>query len=244
MRLLLDLKERSLGREMMDEPDLDPARHRHALVGLQRLNRWSGSARLLWQPIAEMARATGRQRRISVMDVATGAGDNLIEIARLAQRTPGGIDLELAGCDISARAAEYAEANAASAGVDIRVFPLDVLSADLPQGYDVVMCSLFLHHLTTDQAVVLLQRMKESARRLVVIVDLRRHRAGYVAALAASRVLTRSDVVHVDALRSVRAAFTIPEVDSLIRRAGLYGATVKPCRPFRFTAVWKARSEA
>lgn len=242
MRLLLDLKERARRREMMDEPDLDPARHRHALIGLQRLNKWSGSARLLWQPIAELARSTGKQGQISVMDVATGAGDNLIEIARLARRVLGGIDLELAGCDISARAAEYAQANAASAGVDIRVFSLDVLSADLPQEYDVVMCSLFLHHLTTDEAVVLLQRMKAAARRLVVIVDLRRHRAGYILALAASRLLTRSEVVHVDALRSVRAAFTIPEVDSLMKRAGLDGATVKPCRPFRFTAVWKARS--
>ena len=37
--------------EIMDQPDLRPARHVGALHGLARVNFWSGSAGILWPPL-------------------------------------------------------------------------------------------------------------------------------------------------------------------------------------------------
>src|SRR5438128_111546 len=48
MVFLSTLRRRHRRPEIMDEPDLDAARHHHALRGLERINRWSGSARSLW----------------------------------------------------------------------------------------------------------------------------------------------------------------------------------------------------
>ena len=66
-----------------------------------------------------------------------------------------------------------------------------------------------------------------------IVGDLERSRLGLALAWAGTRVLSRSPVVHVDALRSVRAAFTLPEARALAEAAGLPHARVTrhwPCR--------------
>jgi hypothetical protein len=76
------------------------------------------------------------------------------------------------------------------------------------RGFDVVTCSLFLHHLTSDQATNLLMRMA-AAGRLLLANDLRRCVSGYLMAQLACRCLTRSPIVRYDGPQSVANAFTI-----------------------------------
>ena len=101
------------------------------------------------------------------------------------------------------------------------------------------MCTLFLHHLSSEDARGLLQRMRHSARRLVLVDDLCRNRVGYVLAWAGGRLLTRSEIVHTDGPLSVRAAFTIEEVRQLAHDAGLIGARIRRHWPERFLLSWK-----
>src|SRR5207248_3643048 len=56
MALLTRLRRRRLRPEWMDQPGLDEGQHRQALRGLERINRLSGSARILWPPLARLAR--------------------------------------------------------------------------------------------------------------------------------------------------------------------------------------------
>ena len=53
----------------------------------------------------------------------------------------------------------YAQEQAASQQAAVRFFAWDALAEDFPHRYDVVICSLFLHHLGEDQAVLFLRRM-------------------------------------------------------------------------------------
>ena len=101
---------------------------------------------------------------------------------------------------------------------------LDVVAEPLPTGFDVVLCSLFLHHMDDRRATQLLAKMRQAARRIVLVSDLVRSARGQTLAYLASRLLTTSDVVRVDAPRSVRAAFTPSELKNLARRAQLDGA--------------------
>jgi hypothetical protein len=100
------------------------------------------------------------------------------------------------------------------------------------------MSSLFLHHLDRERAVSLLGRMAQAARRLVLVNDLRRNIGGLVLVGVASHLVTTSSVVHVDAVRSVRAAFTLGEARSLAQDAGLKGATVAARWPCRLLLSW------
>jgi SAM-dependent methyltransferase len=219
----------------MDQPDLDAAHHLHALRGLERINRWSGSSRILWPSIRVLARANGG-RPLRLLDVATGAGDVPLTLWRKACRAS--LPLQIEGGDVSPRAVAYAQQRAEHLGAGVRFFQLDALHGDLPASYDVITCSLFLHHLDEDQARELLRRLARAAGRLVLINDLRRGLAGFLLAYLGTRVLSTSRVVHLDGPLSVEGAFTVEEVRQLADQAGLTGAVVQKRWPCRFLLSW------
>ena len=100
---------------------------------------------------------------------------------------------------------------------------------------------MFLHHLADEQALLFLQKMRQAARHMALVNDLARSRWGYLAAWLGTRVLTRSDVVHIDGPRSVAAAFTLDEVRDLAERAGWNGALLTRRWPWRFLLEWRRR---
>ena len=173
---------------------------------------------------------------LRMLDVACGGGGLALALARR-----GGRRIEVEGCDISPVAVDCARRAAEARGLSARFFTCDALGEPLPTGYDVVTCSLFLHHLDDEDAVTLLRRMATAARRLVLVDDLNRGRAGYALAWAGCRLLSRSPIVHHDGPVSVAAAFTTGEALDLAARAGLAGATVSRHWPQRFLLAWETR---
>lgn len=233
---LSGLRHRERVPELMDDPALDPAEHRRALAGLARINRFSGSVGVLWPSIRDLARRFPRDP-IRVLDVATGSGDVPIRLAERAKRA-GLSNVTFQGCDISPTAIEAASAAALRAGADAKFFQLNVLT-DRPGGwFDVVTCSLFLHHLSSDDALSLLSRMREAAGRLVLVNDLARSRFSYIGVWLACHLLTTSRVVRFDGPASVRSAFTPAEALTLAEQAGLSSATVRSKFPARFLLSW------
>jgi SAM-dependent methyltransferase len=202
---------------------------------LARINWWSGSAGILWLALRTLARQEARTLR--VLDLATGGGDVPLRLWRRAQRA--GVALQVEGCDISPVAVEYAEANARRRGADVRFFVHDALHGPLLGDYDVLMCSLFLHHLDDAPARTLLERVGRQAQRMVLVNDLVRGWPGYLLAQVGTRLLSRSPVVHTDGPLSVRAAFTRAELQALAEQAGLRGATVSWRWPWRMLLTWR-----
>lgn len=221
--------------ELMDDPAIDPAEHAHALRGLSRLNAMSGVARQLYRPLKRLAQRLDRP--ISIVDIATGSADVPVALLRKARRE--GVRFDITACDISPLALETAGRRAQAAGVDLSTKQLDVLEHDPPQA-DVIMCALFLHHLRDEEVRLVLNKMSRAAREAVLVSDLRRGPWGTVLAAAVPRVVTRSHVVHVDALRSARAALRIGEVGSMTRGiAGGKGWHVRRAFPARMLISWE-----
>ena len=221
----------------MDDPAIDPDVHRAALRGLARVNTISDAASPIARAIRDNLLPLGDvPERLSILDVATGSGDLPVRLSRLL-RTPG-CDLDFHACDISETALETTRERSVQSGVPITTHTVDILKEPLPE-VDVVTCALFMHHLTEADAVVALSAMARAARRLLVVSDLRRSRSGLAMAAIATRLFTRSRVVHVDAVRSVQGSFTMPEMEGLANDAGLASAVVRPTRPARMILCWK-----
>jgi SAM-dependent methyltransferase len=233
--VLPDTTHRHPEPELMDGPDLEPARHASALKALARVNALSLTASAVWAEIRRM-RPNGT-RPLRILDVACGGGDVVVALARKAARS--GVRLEVHGCDVSPFAVAYAREAARRKAVEAHFFQQDALASPIPDGYDLVCSSLFLHHLSEREAVRFLRSMAAAGRSLLV-QDLVRGRVGYVMALLTLHVVSRSDVARVDGPRSVRSAFTLPEAEELVRRAGLEGAAVRRCWPQRWQILWSA----
>jgi hypothetical protein len=118
-------------------------------------------------------------------------------------------------------------------------FVHDALHGEPPAGYDAAVTSLFLHHLSEEEAVTFLRRLATSAGRLMLVNDLARGWAGLALAHVATRLLSASSVVHADGPRSVESAFTPAEALALAERAGLGGATVGRHWPCRYLLTWR-----
>jgi len=231
----------------MDAEDLDPVRHVQALRALARVNRVSLVAARVWREVLHLSRGSrdrssrGRRDRkehrpLRILDVACGGGDVMVDLARRAQQAS--LPLVVQGCDLSPVALEHARREAGRRGVAAEFFARDVLADGLPGGYDLVCSSLFHHHLSREDAVELLRGMAEAGRR-VLVQDLLRGTLGYLLAWSGLRLLSRSEVAHVDGPRSVRAAFTLPEVRAMAAEAGYVGEVIRRGWPERFILRWR-----
>ncbi len=145
-----------------------------------------------------------------------------------------GYEVETTGWDISPVAVERARerTHAQSASVTFEV--VDALGDSADSEFDLVVASLFLHHLDNEDAQRLLSRMAALSSGWIAVDDLVRGAGGYLLASTAPRVLTRSPVVHTDARLSVRAAFTPTEVGRIAAAAGLRDVAVRRHWPARF----------
>lgn len=239
--LAMKLHERVLEGELMDAPDLAANLHHSALQGLQRVNRLSGTASILANQIVKLFGSGTNNLRI--LDLACGGGDVTIGLARQLQRA--GISASIEGWDRSDTAIEFARARLSKLSANeqsaatVAFRQCDVSQLDADGQYDVVMCTLFLHHLNRTEALDLLARMYRATRQVVLIDDLRRTWIGYRLAQLGCYLLTRSNIVHVDGPLSVRAAFTEPEVQELCREAGLPKPVITRHWPQRFLACWQ-----
>ena len=229
-----DLAERTLQEELMDNPGLESSEHHRALRALALVNRLSLTASRIWNEVLRLGRQV-HDRPLRLLDVACGGGDTVRALKRRALQK--GIFLNVQGCDVSPVAVAHARQEAARMGVEASFFELDVLRDPIPGEFDLVCSTLFLHHLEEEDVVRLLARMAEAGRTLV-LQDLQRNRIGYWLAFGTLRLLSRSRVAQVDGPRSVQAAFRIPEIAALARRAGLEGARIVPCWPQRFSLFW------
>ncbi len=106
---------------------------------------------------------------------------------------------------------------------------------------DVVISSLFTHHLPDDILVGFLRWMSETAAEGWFVNDLHRHPLPYHTVRLAARWLPVNRMVRHDAPLSVARAFTRADWQRIIARAGLDGAgvCVEWRFPFRFGVGWR-----
>ena len=250
----------------MDAPDLDPALLERAYRSLslvlrlsrtvpqvtRAIDRWlrERSPHAASRPMngiaaaAKIGAARGSKggpanapRPLRVLDVGTGGGDLIVGIGRWAARR--GLAVSLLAADRNPRALKRTAEAAHRAGFTTECFAFDAERDAVPGDPDVVVSSLFLHHLSGDGLHQFLAALAQCAPPLIVMNDLRRCRRGFITAKWGVRLVTSNPVVHADAPQSVRAALTPEELETHCARAGLHGVCVHPVYPFRMQLEWR-----
>jgi 2-polyprenyl-3-methyl-5-hydroxy-6-metoxy-1,4-benzoquinol methylase len=204
------------------------------LENLRKLNRYFGSYRLIRFFLRRWIR---RGDNLRILDLATGSGDIprlVVEFAREvgAQVEIDAVDFQPSTIELARRwSAEFSE---------IRYHCADIHRFDENQPYDIVLCSLALHHFSADEAVHLLRRCRGLSRGHVLVADLRRGWFAKVGVALLTTLLFREAMTRNDARVSVVRAFSLRELDELARAAGWSGYGH---RRFRFArqAIWLER---
>src|SRR4051794_4486481 len=200
--------------EMMDRPQPVSAELERDLHRLRQLNRWFGSYRLVLYFLRRWIRPGDTLR---IVDLATGSADIPRLIANHARAV--GAKVQIEALDRQAATLEIGR-TLSVAHPEISFYEADILEWDSVDQYDLVLCTLALHHFGNDDAIRVLRRCRELSRKFVLVSDLRRGlllRAG-VHLLTTS--IFREPMTRFDARLSAERAFSFSEMRDLARWAG------------------------
>jgi 2-polyprenyl-3-methyl-5-hydroxy-6-metoxy-1,4-benzoquinol methylase len=200
--------------ELMDRPQPVSAELEDDLHNIRQLNRWFGSYSLIEFFLRRWIKPGATLR---VIDLATGSGDIPRVIADYARRV--GSEVRIDAVDQQSATLEIAKK--LSAGYpNISFIQANILESQSIEAYDLVLCTLALHHFSEDDAVRVLHCCRELSRKFVLVSDLRRGWLGTIGVHLLTATLFREPMTKFDARLSVARAFSFSELDDLAQRAG------------------------
>lgn len=221
---MTSLEKRVIVPELLDIVDAETAAAN--LGDLRFMNRWFGGYSILTGLVGEWYE---RSDHFTVLDVGAASGD-------------------------MGQALKRAYPNATVVSIDhqfrnLAVAPHPKLAGDafrLPfrdRSFDLVFCSLFLHHFEDGRVSDLLRGMHRLSRRALLAIDLERSVIAR-AFLPATRWAFRWQAVTMyDGPVSVEAAFSPAELHKLALDAGLHNAKVRRHLPWFRLSISAAANE-
>lgn len=228
--LIAMFEKRSERLERIDTGDYTPEEYAVFLREIRFINRFIGDVRALKKTFLREI-AAKKQREFSVLDVGAGSGEMLRVVADFARRKNLkcellGLELnELSANSIRAESQNYAEIKA------VRADAFRLPFAD--KSFDYAICSLFAHHFTDENLVLILTEFNRVTRRKIFVVDLHRHRIAYLSYQLFCTVFRISRLVREDGSLSVLRGFKPKELEKLAVRANLKNISVRRVAPFR-----------
>jgi hypothetical protein len=171
-------------------------------------------------------------RRITVIDAASGYGDMSRQVDAWAEEH--GYDMDIIGVDMNPWAGRAA-AEATAPERPLRWVTANLFDFHAEGGADIIITSLFTHHLPGPMLVRFIRWMEENARIGWFISDIERHPIPYYFLKFAFWATRRHRFMRHDGPVSVASAFKKREWAAYLREAGLPegAARVESWAPFR-----------
>lgn len=217
--------------ELMDRPQPVSAELERDLENLRDLNRWFGSYALISMFLSRWIKPGVSLR---IVDLATGSGDIPRLIAEYGRKI--GAQLQIDGIDQQSATLEIAKKLSVNYP-EISFTEGNVLEWNPPEPYDLVLCTLALHHFSEDDAIRLLQRSRELSRKFVLVSDLRRGFFLTTGVWFLTEFMFREPMTKFDGRLSAARAFSFSEMNLMAQQAG-WKNFHHTAFPFARQAIW------
>lgn len=217
--------------ELLDSDAATPAEVQQTLADLRRINRWFGgistTRRMLEQVVARLGKRSSAPTELTLLDVGAGSGDVSLSAARQI-RPPAQIRVTL----MDRMPAHLPRNGTGTVAGDALALPF------LDGSFDLVTCSLLIHHLEREQIVHFVNQALRVARVAVLLNDLRREPL-HLALMYAGYPLFARLTLH-DGIASVRRAYTPQELRSILGKTQAAAVELENRYLYRMgIIVWK-----
>lgn len=208
-----------------------------SLADLRMINRYFGGVRTTVKLIREIG-ARQKIQQISLLDVAGATGDLAAMTSQSLRKD--GIELRPVVLD---RMPRHLIPRTTAANGYYPAIAGDALALPFADNsFDVVGCSLFVHHLEPPQIVQFVNQGLRVARYAVLINDLIRHPL-HILLVYMGFPLFRSRITRHDSIASVRRAYTVSEIERLLQQTESVCYETRRVFPFRMGVIaWKQTS--
>ena len=163
--------------EIMDDFSLEGEELREALDKIASINQLLGGNKLTLHGIEQLLKKTDVTKKITIVDVGCGNGDMLRMLENYAKKN--NFKFELIGVDANTFTIEHAKllSNKYSS---ISYRCEDIFSKAFTEvKYDILLCTLTLHHFKNEQIVSILNVFQKQTKLGIVINDLHRSKLAY-----------------------------------------------------------------
>lgn len=227
----MNLRKRSTSAELLDADNIPFDDIKRNMQELDVINTWLGGHGITKKGCADLVK---NKKTISICEIGSGGGDNLVALNRWAQAKK--IELTLTGIDIKEECTAYATHRFAEAG-KINFITSDYRTIRFDLKPDIIFSSLFCHHFSNEQLVEQWRWMYENCTLGFFINDLQRHWLAYHSIKLLTSLFSRSYLVKNDAPLSVARGFHRGELEDIAHRAGFKDLKVEWKWAFRYLMV-------
>ena len=219
MNFLVDTSNRSSEMEIMDDFTMKGVMFRDTLDKLEIINRLLGGNKVTIEGLKKLLKNQSKNKVITIVDLGCGHGDILRDIAKFGRKN--NYSFKLIGIDANLAAIEYAE-ELSKEYSELSFKAIDVFSEDFKkQSYDIVLCTLFLHHFKNDELMSFLKTTIQKATIGVVVNDLHRHKLAYYL-FKLIGFFIKNKMVREDGLTSVLRAFKRKDLENISKQIKVY----------------------
>ncbi len=212
-------KQRSHELERLDTGDYTPAEYARWEREMPWIHGFMGEGKALRDTLVRDVRRH-QLKDVSVIDVGAGSGG----ILKLLTTMLPDVDMMPLAVEMNNIALGTISKECSTTGImPIKADGLRLPFAD--KAVDYVICTLFLHHLSDDDATKLISEMDRVARRGFYAVDLNRHPVGYYAYRIFSPLFLQR-FTQEDGALSILRSFTPSELLAVAMQGGVKNARV------------------
>jgi len=230
--MFINTKYRSTESEIMDDFALEGEILRDALDKIAKINQLLGGNQLTLLGVQDLLRNIPKTNEIVIIDVGCGNGDMLRTLADYGIKNS--INFRLIGIDANnftinhARKLSKSFSNISYRCEDVFDKPFEELK------YDIVLCTLTLHHFKEDDILRLMSVFNANSRIGIVINDLQRSAVAYRLFQVLCFVFRLNSMSREDGLTSILRGFKKEELVNFSKKLKLNNYIIQWKWAFRY----------
>ncbi|MCD0472464.1 methyltransferase domain-containing protein [Flavobacterium sp. JAS] len=231
----ISTKFRTLDPEIMDDFSLEGKELQGALDQIANINQLLGGNKLTLHGIKTLLKKSNTHKTIVIADTGCGNGDMLRMLAKYGQRN--NLNFKLIGIDANTFTINYAK-KLSTEYPNIEYVCVDIFSDEFTAiKYDIVLCTLTLHHFTNEEILNLITIFNNNAQVGIIINDLHRSKLAYRLFKMISIVFNLNKMSREDGLVSILRGFKKKELESFSNKVNLKNYTINWKWAFRYQWV-------
>ena len=208
--MFLNTKLRTNKYEEMDDFSMKGEILRDALDKIANINQLLGGNRLTLCGVQKLIRNISNKEIITILDVGCGNGDMLRKLAHYGYKN--NLNFQLIGIDANNFTINHAKQLSENYS-NISFFCHDIFEESFRElKYDIVLCTLTLHHFKENQIINLLNVFYTNSKIGIIINDLHRNAIAYRLFQVICFVFNLNKMSRDDGLISILRGFTKKEL--------------------------------
>lgn len=230
--MFINTKFRTDATEIMDNFALEGEILRDALDKIAKINQLLGGNKLTLQGVESLMNKVSPNKEVTIFDIGCGNGDMLRALADYASNN--NLNFKLIGIDANQFTINHAK-ELSKQYQNIAYQCEDIFDDKFKNlKYDIVLCTLTLHHFKDAEIIKLVSIFNENASVGIVINDLQRSTLAYILFQVLCFVFRLNKMSKEDGLVSILRGFKKEELENFSNKLGFTKYTIEWKWAFRY----------